>query len=408
MAFYYTYYTAMISNDGSQEPENDLYSEPNLVFREDRTESIVDVDGDDYEMAVTSAKIDLKTLPVFIPTIKYNASSNLTEDQKNETIYEVTLSFLYNSERYSYTQPVIFKPQDQTVSDYAPDFVNGYANYTTGYYFLYNYEQFFTRVNLAIKTCFINLQTVITSYNGSLPTAFSNLTSAGGYEVPYFIFDKDSGLIYLNSPKATFDNTNTYYLEIHLNRALYRLFNSLPFVLQKNTYKTMIDNVNTEVTKTLFKLNLSNFQNSNEVDIYPHYSDSGTSKTKTTHQLTYQDYETLTSWSPVESIVLTSPLLPVQSNKVSANFRFKDGFPVPTNTEKLENEILEFRTDQAVPGIIYEPKIHRWMHITNSSGLKQMTFNVYYRFKYTGELIPVKADIGGSMCIKLILRRLCK
>ena len=82
MAYYYTYYTAMISNDGSQAPDNDLYSEPNLVFSEDRTESIVDVDGDDYEMAVTSAKMDLKTLPVFIPTIKYNASSNLTEDQK--------------------------------------------------------------------------------------------------------------------------------------------------------------------------------------------------------------------------------------------------------------------------------------------------------------------------------------
>ena len=139
MSFYYTYYTAMISNDGSQTPDNDLYAEPNLVFSEDRTESILNGDGDDYEMAVTSAKIDLKTLPVFIPTIKYNASSNLTEDQKNETIYEVTLSFLYNSERYSYTQPVIFKPQDQTISDYAPDFVNGYANYTTGYYFLYNY-----------------------------------------------------------------------------------------------------------------------------------------------------------------------------------------------------------------------------------------------------------------------------
>ena len=63
MSFFYTYYTAMISNDGSQEPENDLYSEPNLVFREDRTESIVDADVDDYEMAVTSAKMNLKLYP---------------------------------------------------------------------------------------------------------------------------------------------------------------------------------------------------------------------------------------------------------------------------------------------------------------------------------------------------------
>ena len=154
MAFFYTYYTAMISNDGSQTPENDLYAEPNLVFSEDRTESILDGDGDDYEMAVTSAKIDLKTLPVFIPTIKYNAGSSLTDTQKHETIYEITLSFYYDSNRYAHTQAVSFKPQDQTISDYPPDFVNGYANYTTGYYSLYNYEQFFTRVNDAIKDCF--------------------------------------------------------------------------------------------------------------------------------------------------------------------------------------------------------------------------------------------------------------
>ena len=42
-------------------------------------------------MAVESAMFDLKTLPIFIPTIKYN--TNPTDLEKTETIYEVTLSF---------------------------------------------------------------------------------------------------------------------------------------------------------------------------------------------------------------------------------------------------------------------------------------------------------------------------
>ena len=54
--------------------------------------------------------IDLKSIPVFIPTIKYNTSA--TALQKVETIYEVTLEY----DGYSATTPIYFEPQDQTIS----------------------------------------------------------------------------------------------------------------------------------------------------------------------------------------------------------------------------------------------------------------------------------------------------
>ena len=111
-------------------------------------------------MAVTSAKIDLKTLPVFIPTIKYNSGSP-SDMERVETIYEITLE--YNG--YSATKPVYFKAQDQTISDTAPSFINGYANYKSNYYNYYNYESFFTKVNNAIISCFTELLSVATSYN---------------------------------------------------------------------------------------------------------------------------------------------------------------------------------------------------------------------------------------------------
>jgi hypothetical protein len=84
-------------------------------------------------------------------------------------------------------------------------------------------------VNDAIRTNFLKLVDVVKSYyGGTLPTDFSNLATSATYEIPYFIFDKESSLIFLNSPKSTFSDSNSSYMEIMLNKALYRLFNSLP------------------------------------------------------------------------------------------------------------------------------------------------------------------------------------
>jgi hypothetical protein len=168
--------------------------------------------------------IDLKTLPVFIPTIKYNRTPNNIE--KTETIYEITLEY----DEYSATTPVYFEPQDKTLT--LPNFVNGKANYKSGYYNSYNYEFFFTKVNEAIRTTILKLIDVITSYLGTLPIDFSNLATNGTYEIPYFIFDKENSLIFLNSPKSTFSDSYSSHVNIMLNRALYRIFNSLPFKLR--------------------------------------------------------------------------------------------------------------------------------------------------------------------------------
>ena len=56
----------------------------------------------DYDMAIESFKIDLKTLPVIIPIIKYN------EINKNtiETIYKITVEVNHQNILYSHSQHV--------------------------------------------------------------------------------------------------------------------------------------------------------------------------------------------------------------------------------------------------------------------------------------------------------------
>ena len=104
----YLYYTALINNDGSTIPSIESNVEPDFIFMEDRTVSLLD-NPEDYEVAVQSCMIDLKSIPVFIPTIKYN--TNPTDLEKVETIYEVTLEY----DGYSATTPIYFEPQDQTI-----------------------------------------------------------------------------------------------------------------------------------------------------------------------------------------------------------------------------------------------------------------------------------------------------
>ena len=398
----YVYYTAQINNDASKSSTNYNNEEPFLEFKEDRKVPIIEK-TDEYEMAVESAMFDLKTLPIFIPTIKYN--NNRTDLQKTETIYEITLEF----NGYSATTPIYFTPQDETNT--LPKFVDGMPYYKSGYYNLYNYEFFFTMVNEAIRNAMLKLIETVTHYNGgTLPTTFSNLSNSSGlYEIPYFIFDKDGGLIYLNSPKSTFSDSNSNHVNIMLNRALYRLFNSLPFKLVNKTFNTLDDNnIQTTTTKTLHKLNFSNFKNANEVEIYPHLSIDTSGLTKTTHMLIYQDYSTLSSWSPVESIVLISPNFPIPSHQMSASLEYLDGMISQLGNERTEQEILEVESHNPVPYLLYEQKQFRWMHLnqSDSDNMRQILFKVFYRFKLNGELIPVKSGVGGSFSVKLMFRKI--
>ena len=113
----YVYYTALINNDGSSVPAYESEVEPPFEFKEDRKVALLP-NPEEYEVAVQSCLIDLKSLAIFIPTIKYNL--NPTDIQKTETIYEITLVY---DIIYSATTPVYFEAQDETLT--LPNFVNG-------------------------------------------------------------------------------------------------------------------------------------------------------------------------------------------------------------------------------------------------------------------------------------------
>jgi hypothetical protein len=68
---------------------------------------------------------------------------------------------------------------------------------------------------------------------------------------------------------------------------------------------------------------------------------------------------------------------------------------------------MEISTNSPIPSIIYEPKEYRFMSMKQTdSGLTNIIFKVYYRFKNDGSLIQVKTNLGGSLSLKLMFRKI--
>ena len=125
MSYDYVYYNALI-NTIDQESDDTYTHEPDLVFNEIRDGAII-TDCEDCDLAIESFKIDLKRLPVIIPTIKYN---ELNENSR-ETIYKVTVEVNHQNLLYLYSENVEFINQDKTIS--LPSMKNGNADYASGF-----------------------------------------------------------------------------------------------------------------------------------------------------------------------------------------------------------------------------------------------------------------------------------
>ena len=124
---------------------------PALSFGETRTQPFLDGTAEDYFVAI--ARFSIQTggsLPVFIPAIQ-TGQSNV-----NQTVYIITL--VYNG--VSGTGTIIHVPQPTAQLPSAPTTVQ---DFSTDYYYIYNYQDWIGMVNTAFQTAFTNLTANLTT-----------------------------------------------------------------------------------------------------------------------------------------------------------------------------------------------------------------------------------------------------
>ena len=131
-----------------------------------------------------------------------------------------------------------------------------------------------------------------------------------------------------------------------------------------------------------------------------------------------QDYRSIdTMWSPVANIVFTSALLPLKKEfnaaPVELNQTNVSGKSVPAQSS-FEPIICDFSVDQQIEAAqgwrsfaLYEPTAeYRLLSMTAShEEIRNIDIQVWWRYRLTGELIPLTMANSSDVSIKMMFRK---
>jgi hypothetical protein len=366
---------------------------PQFYFNEQRTSPFVQV-PEDYYLSILRFTVDTGTLPVFIPTIQTNQSD------PNLTIYSVTLEYLepITSTLCTSQSFIEFIPQDTSITVPPPpsQTTTKVQVNETGYYNIYSYSYFCYLIQVAFLQAFsgtpygnanLSLLAQVTALGGTLPTTFS----------PFINFDTSSlsGVIYADVGAYALNLAGSRIF-IYMNAPLFQLFNSFP--ARYLGYVGVTSGRN-------FLLELANVGSTNLQLITP---DPVSVPASYNAVVVYQEYSTISNWSPMTAIVFCSNTLPITPNQVSTPLLFNDAKPflLGGNNNATANIITDLATDGSYrPFIIYTPNSqYRYITLYGNRPLYNLDLSIFYRVK-TGELIPLTLPSGGSVTIKLAFIR---
>ena len=363
------YYDVTISN---LDTENFL--PPIINFNEIRNIPFLN-DPSKYYMSIIRFSLDTgTTLPVFIPEI-VNGTTDI-----NETIYKITL--VYNGT--AYTSTIEWIPQNRISNLPIPpaQCQNGEADLSTGYYFCYNYQYFLNLVNVAFADC-------LSQIGGSA----TNIP-------PVFTYDTQNKVFILNCPYPYYNTEDASGIKIYLNPPLYQLFGSMPFTLEKKNPLLGINNLQN------IQIQVGTFGGANVVD-FPLNPPAGISQYQAIQ--VFQEYSTLSLWTPVTSIVFTSSTLPVVSNQVSAPLIYIDGQTqsFSSNNSNITPIITDLVSNDGLynPNLVYNPTAqYRLIELIGNKPLYNLDIQVYFRDRHA-RLYPVRLPAGGVCTLKILFTR---
>lgn len=366
------YYDINIANVLSQT------SQPPVVsFREQRQNAFVNNSGD-YYLSIIRFQVDTNALPLFIPEIVPN-QSNI-----NLTVYSVTLSYLGND----YQVSVVWNPQNAFAElPSAPNQTyNKLQDNSTGYYYCFNY----TYVIQLIQAAFDTAHAALVAANPAVIASHA----------PVIIWNTDNNCAGIYAESAFYDNYPVGIvanpITIYFNSPLANL---LPSFVGINYGTVGVTNGKN------FGLAIANFNGSQTIYL-PTSAPPASQYVATT---VFQEYSTVSSWTPISSIVFTSATLPIVPNQLSAPLIFADGgiiYAGDGNNANFAQVISDFVADSGVykPSLLYTPTQLRLIDLFGNQPISQIDIRVFWKSKL-GEFYPLQLNSGGSCSIKILFTK---
>jgi hypothetical protein len=406
----YVYYNASIINNRVN-ITNDLPN-PQIRFQESRDVPLVK-DASKYNFSIVRFTVDgpNKDLPLFIPAIRIGPVANPTSDV-NLTVYSLTLEcdVSYNiptvgvrSNSFISTQPIIYSPE--TLDTTAAPVPNASSTQTvqdldTKYYWIYTYSHLLKLVNATFASALADIQTQFNAWwlaeGGTSPPTLQT-------KAPYMTYNPTNQLFTLYADSYGFGGADrTSVADLSANENFTPYFNENMYGLFTNFENEYVNLSGERVNKIIIRNIL--YQNILTV-----------AQTSTSYYRMVQDYPSVsTLWSPIESIVFTSTLLPLVNEATGEPVRFGTGNDNIDNT--TASPFVPIVTDLAINTagasdwrqfIYYVPSAEYRMASFQRSRfpINNIDIQVYWKFRLNGRLYPVTMFNGSSCSIKVMLRR---
>jgi hypothetical protein len=335
-----------------------------IEFSESRNSNYVE-DASQYYLSIIKFKIDTLSLPVFIPLIQVNNEDN----DVNLTVYSFTMKYK------TFEVQVFLEYMPQDISIAVPTSVET-QNLQSEYYFIYNHKSVVKMLNTTLQSAFTALNNLVVAGSDTLPTNKS----------PFFIYDGSSGALVLNADINAYNTALANPIYLYANPSMYNLLSGFEYTrcgysaLNGKNFMFNIydDNTNTlEITDTYSVFNM------------------------------FEEFNSVSLWSPVQSIVFTTPNLPINGTIVSQPKTFNSNVSMVNNSLSTTQNII---TDMSVamidgkeylPSVSYLPFNYRLTDLNGRQGISQIKINCFWKDAYSN-LYLMKLHSNSSAQMKVL------
>lgn len=343
------YYNVSISSDDNND---------SLAYYRAINQSSILNKASDYYLAVSRLYVPLSTVPLMIGEIM----PGQTQNDPNKTIYSVTLQYGLNTQQVYLT----FTPEDLTLpTPLAPSFnPPNYTQVESEYYFLYNYQTMIEMVNTAFLTAFTAL-----------------VGTPVGAEEPYLQFDNATQLFSIVCQIANYDMSLPLPIIIYINYQLAELLTGIDFKYTNlsNGRDYMLNVVN---------LHNNYYQPPDKPIVSP-----------PNYYIFSQYYSTLNQWSNLKGIMVTSNLLPINTEIASRVKSTGNSVSLPILTDF---HVIFSSSDTALRSALqYNATLYRLINLKNDSPLVDLDITIYWVSK-NNSLYQLKIPFNETVNIKLV------
>lgn len=333
---------------------------------------------EEYFMALVRFRVSGALIPTMIARIQPFPNTNL-----NNTIYSVTLTYNGFTSGQTFVQ---FVPSNVNATPSRPLSASKPTVDYTEYYYIYEYTDFLNMINDALLTAFNTLN------------ANSGFTTPG--TAPYFILDPINLRLSLIAEQQYYDLGNggsrdpgytpaVLPIRIYLNDNLYQYFDGMPIIYEGFNQPDGMDVL----------MDVSNLYDTNWY--YPPGKTTAPPASASLLEMK-QQFDALADWNSLQTIQLSSNLLPVvrefvpqanQQNGIVSSFGILSDF-VPLVTQGPE-----FRTS-----IEYVADLWRFLTLTANNPITRIDLTFTWTDEL-GEVRIIKIPNGETATAKILFMK---